>query len=238
MSLIDWLLGPFRASHSPDTADDAERPRVFKPTVQIKESDLAAERHVNDTEFVASGKVRLAFVYSEDASASRKAGQIADQVVRSLEPRVVDAIAARLCARRIAPEDVIAQARSALARTEGPDDAVEWVHEWATRALEAAEHLKLIADMSFSTSGVRQIAVERRRQVDEEGFCAGHDSRHTDGSLCEAAVAYLTGNPNRWPSSWAIKWYKPTTRLRDLTKAGALVAAEIDRLNAEEAGRC
>ena len=32
-----------------------------------------------------------------------------------------------------------------------------------------------------------------------------------------------------WPPTWDFSWYKPTTRIRDLVKAGALIAAEIDR---------
>lgn len=35
-----------------------------------------------------------------------------------------------------------------------------------------------------------------------------------------------------WPYTWAEKWWKPSPgdRIRELEKAGALIAAEIDRL--------
>lgn len=31
-----------------------------------------------------------------------------------------------------------------------------------------------------------------------------------------------------WP--WAVRWWKPKDPIRDLVRAGALIAAEIDRL--------
>lgn len=93
--------------------------------------------------------------------------------------------------------------------------------------------------------GIERIAAERKRQVEEEGYTTEHDDEHTDGSLAEAAASYClatSSGVNRcalahdlWP------WHdgefntmasvtKRRDRVRDLTKAGALIAAEIDRL--------
>lgn len=36
--------------------------------------------------------------------------------------------------------------------------------------------------------------------------------------------------PRLWPGSWHPSWWKPKDRVRDLVRAGALIAAEIDRL--------
>lgn len=93
-------------------------------------------------------------------------------------------------------------------------------------------------------SGVEAIAAERRRQVDEEGFTPEHDAGHDLRSLTAAARAYLTtgSDPNlrgsrstsdvrarrMWP--WEPEGFKPDYGLRDLVKAGALIAAAIDRL--------
>jgi len=85
-------------------------------------------------------------------------------------------------------------------------------------------------------NGVQIIALERRRQVQQEGWTAEHDDQHTEAQLLAAAVCYLhnAGNfkmalPRAWP--WSDYWWKPTgDRVRDLAKAGALIAAEIDRL--------
>lgn len=85
-------------------------------------------------------------------------------------------------------------------------------------------------------TGAERIAAERRRQIEEKGYDAGHDAGHAEGDLTSAAMAYLCAATNReaegrafWP--W-MDGFKPSTVVRDLEKAGALLAAEIDRLTA------
>lgn len=95
-------------------------------------------------------------------------------------------------------------------------------------------------------SGVELIARERQRQVEAEGWTPGHDDRHVDAELVRAAICYAEagsgfdleishtrdGLPCLWP--WEPSWWKPSGDLvRDLAKAGALIAAEIDRLQRE-----
>lgn len=93
-------------------------------------------------------------------------------------------------------------------------------------------------------SGATLIAAERQRQIDAEGWTPEHDAEHDSDDLACAAVCYATpphlrplsgeapGGPARWP--WERRFWKPTPddRVRELVKAGALVAAEIDRLQA------
>lgn len=76
------------------------------------------------------------------------------------------------------------------------------------------------------------IAAERKRQIEAEGWTVGHDDRHTDGALAKAATCYASVYPlaaSYWP--WDIKWWKPKDRRRDLVRAGALIVAEIERLD-------
>lgn len=98
---------------------------------------------------------------------------------------------------------------------------------------------------------IAEIAAERRRQVEYEGWKAEHDDKHVDGSIAQVAACYADPDPAmstyqsqgydgayrdfpipaRWPlQTWSPVWWKPTDRIRDLVKAGALIAAEIDRL--------
>ena len=87
-------------------------------------------------------------------------------------------------------------------------------------------------------SGAALIAAERERQLVVEGWLSEHDDEHTDRSLAVAAAIYAQQAgvdwapyevPVGWP--WDEQWWKPTgDAIRDLTKAGALIAAEIDRL--------
>ena len=94
-------------------------------------------------------------------------------------------------------------------------------------------------------SVIDEIAAERARQVAVEGWMFEHDDAHTDGSLAQAAAAYAAAaglvnrNPSTlgiifariWPRTWSTIWFKPKTPRRDLIRAGALIVAEIERLD-------
>lgn len=82
------------------------------------------------------------------------------------------------------------------------------------------------------SNAIDDIAAERRRQIDVEGWTPEHDDAHGDGEMSNAAAYYaLSGDQHDsiWPWDW--KWCKRTTRRRDLVKAGALIVAEIERLD-------
>lgn len=92
---------------------------------------------------------------------------------------------------------------------------------------------------SHFASGVDLIAAERERQVAAEGWTPEHDDTHTHHELARAGAAYaLYGGFGKMPVDvrdlvwpWEPESFKPSRdRLRDLAKAGALIAAEIDRL--------
>jgi hypothetical protein len=86
--------------------------------------------------------------------------------------------------------------------------------------------------------GAALIAAERRRQVTEEGWTPEHDDGHDSGELARAAASYaLVGDYwarderaiDLWP--WSLLIWKPSDDpIRNLVRAGALIAAEIDRL--------
>lgn len=90
-------------------------------------------------------------------------------------------------------------------------------------------------------TGIQIIATERARQVSQEKWTSAHDDEHAAGELANAAACYAMTdtarlNPRKvtfnrlWP--WLRIWWKPTPqhRIYELAKAGALIAAEIDRL--------
>lgn len=95
-------------------------------------------------------------------------------------------------------------------------------------------------------AGVRAIADERQRQVHSEGFSAENDADYKAGVLANAALAYLqvaamdlaAGGrthiatetpPACWP--WHRLWWKPQDTRRDLVRAGALIAAQLDAID-------
>lgn len=82
-------------------------------------------------------------------------------------------------------------------------------------------------------TGIELIAEERQRQIEEEGWTAEHDKQWAAFELAEAAACYahpfIMSTNLEWPFDKS--WWKPSeNRIRDLQKAGALIAAEIDRL--------
>ena len=94
------------------------------------------------------------------------------------------------------------------------------------------------ADATASVIG--EVAAERRRQVDEEGWTPEHDDVHIDCSLASAAATYALpyagaitradrNLPIMWP--WDASSWKPHGRRRDLVRAAALIVAEIERLD-------
>lgn len=100
-------------------------------------------------------------------------------------------------------------------------------------------------------TGIELITDERFRQVAKEGWTPEHDDTHKNGELIEAAGIYAMvasaevrgSTASEWPFGmvisgelimqwpWDEKWYKPSDDpIRNLVRAGALIAAEIDRL--------
>ena len=94
------------------------------------------------------------------------------------------------------------------------------------------------------TKAAEDVLAERRRQIEVEGFTTEHDDKHTSGEIARAAGCYAffaaTPKPHVvkilkafWP--WDEKWLKPKSPRQDLVDAGALILAEIERLDRAEA---
>lgn len=104
--------------------------------------------------------------------------------------------------------------------------------------LEAAK--KRIAELEARAfnPAILDVIAERQRQQSVEGWMPEHDDEHCNGELAMAAVCYIneTGTVNRnggkpWGWPWDASWWKPNARRRNLVKAGALILAEIERID-------
>lgn len=102
----------------------------------------------------------------------------------------------------------------------------------------------------MNKTAIELISYERVRQISQEGWTPEHDDEHDDGELAHAAAAYaveatgymphpdaiLNGmGPTKplWP--WGPEWWKPADDpIRNLVKAGALIVAEIERLQRQK----
>ena len=107
-----------------------------------------------------------------------------------------------------------------------------------------------MTDTMTLANALADVYSERMRQIEVEGWTAEHDDAHADGSMADAAACYAyagskeTEGPlswyrtvrlTMWPRSWSESWWKPKDRRRDLVRAGALIVAEIERLDRLEA---
>ncbi len=105
--------------------------------------------------------------------------------------------------------------------------------------------------MANLSKAILGIIEERQRQMDVEGWTPEHDDEHSDGALADAGACYAMSeravalvddlflsatNQQRiseYPFGWPFdaEWGKPKDRRRNLIRAGALIVAEIERLD-------
>lgn len=78
------------------------------------------------------------------------------------------------------------------------------------------------------------IAKERTRQVEAKGFTHVHDDEHDHGEIAQAASEFAAPySIGLAPDSWAY-WRDNHTRMEQLAIAGALIVAEMERLDRRE----
>jgi hypothetical protein len=87
-------------------------------------------------------------------------------------------------------------------------------------------------------TGIELIAIERQEQIEKHGFDKDHDEEMSNGQLKDAAAYLLTGELSCFPKDWDEKYHlkfrsKFGNEIETLKVAGALIAAEIDRLQAK-----
>lgn len=98
-------------------------------------------------------------------------------------------------------------------------------------------HMRIVRSQA-----ARDVLAERQRQIQQEGWTPEHDDEHGDGAMAYAAAAYAVASVEKpgtlmkasalfmW-TGWAKSWWKPKDRRSDLIRAGALILAEIERLD-------
>lgn len=119
--------------------------------------------------------------------------------------------------------------------------------------LDQLAELGWVSPDEFSKAAI-DVLNERVRQQDKEGWSAEHDDTHVKGELASAAITYALHSvviakclqlgmsqaaidslsaevpmPETWP--WSPEWWKPKNQRADLVRAGALIVAEIERLD-------
>ena len=117
---------------------------------------------------------------------------------------------------------------------------------WKTQCRGITDHCEVlqarIAELESRTvtAAAADVLAERKRQVTTEGWTPEHDDQHVNFEMAIAGGLYAisavdshhklrNSAPSAWP--WDRKWWKPDGPRRDLVKAGALILAEIERLD-------
>ncbi|MGV0272161.1 hypothetical protein ACOXC5_019750 [Klebsiella michiganensis] len=117
---------------------------------------------------------------------------------------------------------------------------------WKTQCRGITDHCEelqaRIAELESRTvtAAAADVLAERKRQVTTEGWTPEHDDQHVNFEMAIAGGLYAisavdshhklrNSAPSAWP--WDRKWWKPDGPRRDLVKAGALILAEIERLD-------
>lgn len=121
------------------------------------------------------------------------------------------------------------------------DTKAKW--HFVSSALDAS-YRRGLDDAAALPQAAIDVIAERRRQVSGEGWTPEHDDQHVGGEMARAAACYAIsdysflrieagGNETifsrLWPWEWS--WWKPKNRRRNLVRAGALILAEIERID-------
>lgn len=111
-----------------------------------------------------------------------------------------------------------------------------------TRITAERQLLSILADVPGNSVPQAWIDVqaERRRQITAEGWTPEHDDLYCAAELPRAAAAYiLNGANDEAPAIWpfSAKWWKPRDARSNYVRAGALILAEIERLDRAAPGK-
>lgn len=136
----------------------------------------------------------------------------------------------------------LANPANILALVEALEKAQGMEAYWKTQCRGITDHCEelqaRIAELESRTvtAAAADVLAERQRQVTAEGWTAERDDGYQNSELADAAACYAIhahnqgfSTPAHWP--WSQDWWKQTSPRRDLVKAGALILAEIERLD-------
>jgi hypothetical protein len=114
---------------------------------------------------------------------------------------------------------------------------------------DLAQQAGYMAGAPLLSTAAQDVLAERNRQITAEGWTPAHDDAYGRRELAMAAACYAAAvpehkkldcdsgkidlirpeRPSAWP--WDKEWWKPGAARRNLVKAGALILAEIERLD-------
>lgn len=116
------------------------------------------------------------------------------------------------------------------------NDALEFMCDVKTPATDAFLAEVRAQGVKSPSNAVQSVIAERQRHQSAEGWTPEHDDQYSKSQLLWASSCYVLNAihpfnriPFDWP--WTPEWWKPTNPRRDLVKAGALILAELERID-------
>lgn len=132
-------------------------------------------------------------------------------------------------------DEVTAQ-RQRIAELEGAEQKICAANVTLDARAELAERRPAEVEPRIVTAAASDVLAERQRQISAEGWSPEHDDEHVEGQIADAAACYALFAtdqrrpvPAHWP--WSDNWWKQRGQRRDLVRAGALIIAEIERID-------
>ncbi|SIR82043.1 hypothetical protein SAMN05878276_0376 [Aquipseudomonas alcaligenes] len=95
-------------------------------------------------------------------------------------------------------------------------------------------HPSYMTGAPLLSTAAQDVLAERNRQLTAEGWTPAHDDLYCAAELPRAAAAYiLNGANDEAPAIWPFtsKWWKPRDARANYVRAGALILAEVERLD-------
>ena len=117
-------------------------------------------------------------------------------------------------------------------------DSARWFKAFEKAVSIGARYEERIAEMEARAfnPAILDVIAERHRQQSVEGWTPEHDNAYQNSELADAAACYAIhahnqgfSTPAHWP--WSPDWWKQSGARCDLVKAGALILAEIERID-------
>ena len=138
--------------------------------------------------------------------------------------------------------DADGEQMDALLRLCDAQDSIASLEDVKTPATDAFMAEVRAQGVKSLSNAVQSVIAERQRHQSVEGWTPEHDDQYSKSQLLWASSCYVLNAihpfnriPFGWP--WTPEWWKPTNPRRDLVKAGALILAEIERIDRQEAAQ-
>lgn len=166
--------------------------------------------------------------------------------IEQMSKNIIDSMVSRFLGWKL-PKDFYPDAGvsfkpSVINGQEQSDDSPYW--PIGTNLFHAGQARQMFEHCApeLTSKAAQDVLAERRRQIETEGWTPEHDDEHALGEIASAAGCYalhahddneMDGAPAWWP--WDALWWKPKDARSNLIRAGALILAEIERLDRAEA---